>query len=52
MSLQVSVLRRFYRLDDNCATLGPDEVQITWMDNHAVFVGEVEAHACTDTQMG
>ena len=52
MSLQVSVLRRFYRLDDNCATLGPDEVQITWMDNHAVFVGGVKAYRCTYTQVG
>ena len=49
MALEILILLLIDGLDDHGPPNRPNHVQIAWMDNHAVFVGEVEAHAGTDT---
>ena len=44
MAFQVCVRVIVDRLDDNCASLGPHEMHVRWVDDHAVFVRGIEAN--------
>jgi hypothetical protein len=50
VALEIRVVLSIDRLDDQGASLGPDEVHVAWMNANAILIRVVEANARGDSK--